>query len=96
LADSFEDTKQGSDGDERRKAEAESVAAKYNTPCHDVGSEVFGNRYPLKDPVGRVFDDEHSEVYTGSEPPKLSQVSKAHPKSLLLLTVAFDFNTGMS
>jgi hypothetical protein len=72
LTDCLEDTQECSDGNERREAEAESVAGKYGTPCEDVGSKVFGNRYALENPVGWVFDDKHSEVDTGGEPSKLS------------------------
>jgi hypothetical protein len=72
LADCLEDTQECSDGDERREAKAESVAAKYDTPADDVGSKVFGDWYSLENPVGWVFDDKHSEVDTGGEPSKLS------------------------
>jgi hypothetical protein len=72
LAHSLKNTQQGTDGDERSKAEAEGVAAKYGTPCENVESEVFGNRYALKNVVRGVFDDEDSEVDTGSKPPELS------------------------
>jgi hypothetical protein len=76
LADSLEDTKKCSYSDESREAEAERVAGEYDTPCDDVGSEVFGNRYTLQNPVGGVFNEKNSNVDTGSQPSELLCVSK--------------------
>jgi hypothetical protein len=75
LTDGLKYTEQSSDGNERRKAKAEGVAAKYGTPCENVGSEVFGDWYALDDVVRGVFDHEHGEVDAGGEPSELSQVS---------------------
>jgi hypothetical protein len=75
LANGLEDTEECSDSNERREAEAEGVAGKYGTPCEDVETKVFGDWYSLENPIGWVFDDKHSEVDTGGEPPKLSRVS---------------------
>jgi hypothetical protein len=70
LANGLEDTEECSDSNERREAEAEGVAGKYGTPCEDVETKVFGDWYSLENPIGWVFDDKHSEVDTGGEPPK--------------------------
>lgn len=66
LADSLEDTEQSPDGDKGGEGEAYGVQAQDGGPEQNVASKVFGNGHTLDDPVGGVFDNEHSEVNTGS------------------------------
>ena len=65
LADSLENTKQSSDGNERRECEADRVQAQDGRPGQNVVTKVLGDWHTLNDPVGRVFDDEYSKVNTG-------------------------------
>jgi hypothetical protein len=42
-----------------------------DTPKDDICREIFGNGNALDDPVGRILDEQHSDVNTGRQPRKL-------------------------
>jgi hypothetical protein len=68
LADSFENPKKSADSDEGRVVPTRSMACKHYAPCHDIEAEILCNWYSLDDPVGREFDNEHSDVNTRCKP----------------------------
>lgn len=72
LADGFENTKQSTDTDQSRKTEAKSMASENGTPCENVETKVLCDRHTLDDPVGRIFDNQDSNVNTRSEPAPLN------------------------
>ena len=68
------------------------MTCKHDAPCKNVEAKVFGDWHSLQDPVGRVFDNEYSEVNASGEPSKLSCVNFASCRLLytLELTVCFE------
>lgn len=68
LTDSFEDTEEGAADNEGREVVARGVKCQGDSPEDDVGGEVLCDRHSLDDPVGRVFDEQYSDVNTGGQP----------------------------
>jgi hypothetical protein len=68
LAAGLKDTQQGPQHDHVREILASRMQSQHRTPETNVDAQVLGNRNTLDNPVGRVFDDQDSDVDTGGEP----------------------------
>lgn len=74
LTDSFEYAEKRSNSDDTGEVLAGRVKSKCHSPEDNVNPEIFGDGYALDDPIGRIFDNQYSDVDACCQPRVLSYV----------------------